>query len=98
MLGQKSKRQIRKEEKKRQKEQEQKQKTVRGVSLLVMFFLFLMAIAFFPSFTSILFVLIGVAELQVILVFLRMIQSGTRAAVFTIRDRLFLAMFKVMKI
>ena len=30
-----------------------------------MFFLFLMAIAFFPSFTSILFVLIGVAELQV---------------------------------
>lgn len=65
MLGQKSKRQIRKEEEKRQKEQEQKQKTVRGVSLLVMFFLFLMAIAFFPSFTSILFVLIGVAELQV---------------------------------
>ena len=34
MLGQKSKRQIRKEEEKRQKEQEQKQKTVRGVSFV----------------------------------------------------------------
>ncbi len=33
-----------------------------------------------------------------ILVFLRMIQSGMRAAVFTIRDRLFLAMFKIMQI